>query len=193
MRNFNNKEILEAEELLVSRIKEGDRTPMRTLYDRYSGYVMAVALRYVPDRDDVQDVVQDSFVKIFTSIGSFSYRGEGSLKAWMGRIVANMSLDFLRKNKTLSFTSDLPNIADEPEPDIGGVSDEALMSMIARLPDGYRVVLNMFVFEQRSHKEIAEQLGIKESSSASQYLRAKKLLAKKINDYLNTLNEKEYE
>ena len=193
MRNFNNKEILEAEELLVSRIKEGDRTAMRTLYDRYSGYVMAVALRYVPDRDDVQDVVQDSFVKIFTSIGSFSYRGEGSLKAWMGRIVANMSLDFLRKNKTLSFTSDLPNIADEPEPDIGGVSDEALMSMIARLPDGYRVVLNMFVFEQRSHKEIAEQLGIKESSSASQYLRAKKLLAKKINDYLNTLNEKEYE
>lgn len=184
MRNFNNKEILEAEELLVSRIKEGNRTAMRTLYDRYSRYVMAVALRYVPDRDDVQDVVQDSFVKIFTSIGSFSYRGEGSLKAWMGRIVANMSLDFLRKNKTLSFTSDLPNIADEPEPDIGGVSDEALMSMIARLPDGYRVVLNMFVFEQMSHKEIAQRLGIKENSSASQYFHAKKLLGKMINDYI---------
>ena len=166
---------MEAEELLVSRIKEGDRTAMRTLYDRYSGYVMAVALRYV---------VQDSFVKIFTSIGSFSYRGEGSLKAWMGRIVANMSLDFLRKNKTLSFTSDLPNIADEPEPDIGGVSDEALMSMIARLPDGYRVVLNMFVFEQMSHKEIAQRLGIKENSSASQYFHAKKLLGKMINDYI---------
>ena len=184
MRNFNNKEILEAEELLVSRIKEGNRTAMRTLYDRYSGYVMAVALRYVPDRDDVQDVVQDSFVKIFTSIGSFSYRGEGSLKAWMGRIVANRSLDFLRKNKTLSFTSDLPNIADEPEPDIGGVSDEALMSMIARLPDGYRVVLTMFVFEQMSHKEIAQRLGIKENSSASQYFHAKKLLGKMINDYI---------
>ena len=108
---------MNTEQQLISKIKEGDRTAMRTLYDRYSGYVMAVALRYVPDRDDVQDVVQDSFVKIFTSIGSFSYRGEGSLKAWMGRIVANMSLDFLRKNKTLSFTSDLPNIADEPEPD----------------------------------------------------------------------------
>ena len=95
-----------------------------------------------------------------------------------------MSLDFLRKNKTLSFTSDLPNIADEPEPDIGGVSDEALMSMIARLPDGYRVVLNMFVFEQMSHKEIAQRLGIKENSSASQYFHAKKLLGKMINDYI---------
>ena len=62
---------MEAEQLLVSKIKEGDRAAMRTLYDRYSGYVMAVALRYVPDRDDVQDVVQDSFVKIFSSIGRF--------------------------------------------------------------------------------------------------------------------------
>ena len=155
---------------------------MRTLYDRYSGYVMAVALRYVPDRDDVQDVVQDSFVKIFTSIGSFSYRGEGSLKAWMGRIVANMSLDFLRKNKTLSFTSDLPNIADEPEPDIGGVSDEVLMELIGKLPPGYRVVLNLFVFEQMSHKEIAAALGISEGTSYSQFSRAKALLSKMIKD-----------
>lgn len=64
------------------------------------------------------------------------------------------------------------------------MSDEALMSMIARLPDGYRVVLNMFVFEQMSHKEIAQRLGIKENSSASQYFHAKKLLGKMINDYI---------
>ena len=65
--------------------------------------------------------------------------------------------------------------------------------MIGELPEGYRLVLNMFVFEQRSHKEIADLLGIKESTSASQYLRAKKFLAKKINEYLNNINEKEYE
>ena len=175
---------MEAEQLLVSKVQKGDRAAMRSLYDRYSGYVMAVALRYVPDRDDVQDVVQDSFVKIFTSISRFTYRGEGSLKAWMGRITANMSLDFLRKSKPLDMNSTLPDIPDEPEPDIGGVSDKVLMELIAKLPDGYRVVLNLFVFEQMSHKEIARRLGIKENSSASQFFHAKKMLGKMINDYI---------
>lgn len=175
---------MEAEQLLVSKIKEGDRAAMRTLYDRYSGYVMAVALRYVPDRDDVQDVVQDSFVKILSSIGRFEYRGEGALKAWMARIVANQALDFLYKRRALDTSRNIPDVPDEPEPDIGGVSDEVLMELIGKLPPGYRVVLNLFVFEQMSHKEIAKRLGIKENSSASQYFHAKKMLGKMINDYI---------
>ena len=175
---------MEAEQLLVSKIKEGDRAAMRTLYDRYSGYVMAVALRYVPDRDDVQDVVQDSFVKIFSSIGRFEYRGEGALKAWMARIVANQALDFLYKRRALDTSRNIPDVPDEPEPDIGGVSDAVLMELIGKLPPGYRVVLNLFVFEQMSHKEIAKRLGIKENSSASQYFHAKKMLGKMINDYI---------
>ena len=175
---------MEAEQLLVSKIKEGDRAAMRTLYDRYSGYVMAVALRYVPDRDDVQDVVQDSFVKIFSSIGRFEYRGDGALKAWMARIVANQALDFLYKRRALDTSRNIPDVPDEPEPDIGGVSDEVLMEHIGKLPPGYRVVLNLFVFEQMSHKEIAKRLGIKENSSASQYFHANKMLGKMINDYI---------
>ena len=175
---------MEAEQLLVSKIKGGDRAAMRTLYDRYSGYVMAVALRYVPDRDDVQDVVQDSFVKIFSSIGRFEYRGDGALKAWMARIVANQALDFLYKRRALDTSRNIPDVPDEPEPDIGGVSDEVLMELIGKLPPGYRVVLNLFVFEQMSHKEIAKRLGIKENSSASQYFHAKKMLGKMINDYI---------
>ena len=171
---------MEAEQLLVSKIKEGDRAAMRTLYDRYSGYVMAVALRYVPDRDDVQDVVQDSFVKIFSSIGRFEYRGDGALKAWMARIVANQALDFLYKRRALDTSRNIPDVPDEPEPDFGGVNDEVLMELIGKLPPGYRVVLNLFVFEQMSHKEIAKRLGIKENSSASQYFHAKKMLARKI-------------
>ena len=175
---------MEAEQLLVRKIKEGDRAAMRTLYDRYSGYVMAVALRDVPDRDDVQDVVQDSFVKIFSSIGRFEYRGDGALKAWMARIVANQALDFLYKRRALDTSRNIPDVPDEPEPDIGGVSDEVLMELIGKLPPGYRVVLNLFVFEQMSHKEIAKRLGIKENSSASQYFHAKKMLGKMINDYI---------
>ena len=81
----------------------------------------------------------------------------------------------------------------EEEPPVEKIPPAELTKMIGELPDGYRLVLNMYVFEQLSHKEIALRLGIKESSSASQYLRAKKLLARKINDYLSKLNEKEYE
>lgn len=174
---------METEQQLVSSIERGDRMAMRRLYDHYSGYIMGVALRYVPDRDDVQDVVQDAFVKIFTSMRQFQYRGEGSLKAWMTRIVVNMSLDFLRKRSALTMSAALPDVPDEPEPDIGGVSDDVLFSLIGQLPAGYRVVLNMFVFEQLSHKEIAQRLGIKEASSASQYHHAKKMLGRMINEY----------
>ena len=96
-------------------------------------------------------------------------------------------------NRNCTFVDEVPEEVPDEDPEVERVPPAELTRMIGELPEGYRLVLNMFVFEQRSHKEIAEQLGIKESSSASQYLRAKKLLAKKINDYLNTLNEKEYE
>ena len=79
----------------------------------------------------------------------------------------------------------MPDLESQDEPAVEKVPPQVLNQMIGELPDGYRVVLNMYVFDQKSHKEIAKELGIKESTSASQYLRAKKLLAKKINDYLN--------
>ena len=80
---------MKQEEQLVSDIQRGERLAMRSLYDQYSGFAMAIALRYVPDRDDVSDILQDSFVKIFLSIGSYEYRGEGMLRAWIARIVSN--------------------------------------------------------------------------------------------------------
>ena len=166
---------------------------MHRLYERYVGYAMAVALRYVPLRDDAEDVVQESFVKFFSNIASFDFRGEGSPKAWLLRIVVNEAISMTRKQSRLTFVDEVPEEVPDEVPEVERVPPAELTRMIGELPEGYRLVLNMFVFEQRSHKEIAEQLGIKESSSASQYLRAKKLLAKKINDYLNTLNEKEYE
>ena len=138
---------------------------MRTLYDQYSGHVMAIAMRYVPNRDDALDIVQDTFVKVLTSFGGFEYRGTGSLKAWISRIASNMALDFLRRRNMIS------------------ISDKVLFELIGQLPTGYRVVLNMFVFEQMSHKEIAAKLGIKECTSASQYFHAKKLLGKMIEQY----------
>lgn len=146
---------------------------------------MATCLRYIADRDAVKDVMQDAFVKVFTSLSQFHYRGEGSLKAWVTRIAANESLNYVRRNERLAFTDSVPDVPDDEEPDIGEVPMQVLLRMIGDLPAGYRAVFNLFVFEGMSHKDIARALGIKESSSASQYLRAKRQLAKEINEYKN--------
>lgn len=174
---------MKSEEQLVCDLQGGDRAAMRRLYDCYSGLAMAIALRYVPDRDDACDIVQDSFVKIFQSIGQFNYRGEGTLRSWLSRIVANAALGFLRRRSGLTFTDDIPDTADDEEPDIERVSDEQLARLIASLPEGYRVVLNMYVFGGMSHREIADELGITPSTSASQFFHAKKMLARMINEY----------
>ena len=180
---------METERQLLEAIRGGERAALRRLYDRYAGYAMAVALRYVPDRDEVRDVMQDSFVRILTGIGQFSYRGEGSLKSWVGRIVSNRSVDYLRRHQRFMTVGTIPDEPDEPEepdePDIGGVPPGALTEMIGRLPANYRTVLNLYVFEERPHREIAQLLGVKESTSSSLFFRAKKMLAKNIREYLN--------
>lgn len=178
---------METEKSLLEAILQGKRTAMRQLYERYSGYAMAVGLRYIADRDAVQDVLQDSFVKVFAAIDGFGYRGEGSLKAWVMRIVANESLNYLKQNQRLQFVDEMPDVADEDEEvDVKNVPMSVVMQMIQQLPAGYRTVFNQFVFEEKSHREIASDLGIKESTSASQYFRAKNLLAKMIQEYSKT-------
>ena len=177
---------MESEQRLLTEIKRGNRLAMRRLYDRYSGYAVAVGLRYVADHDTVQDILQDSFVKVFTAIEKFDYRGEGSLKSWIMRIVVNESLNYLKKNSRLTFTESMLDIADEPEPDTESIPLHTILQMIQQLPSGYRAVFNMFVFEQMSHKEIAAELGITPSTSASQYFRAKNMLAKMIQEYKKT-------
>nr|CRY96219.1 hypothetical protein [uncultured prokaryote] len=141
-----------------------------------------------------EDILQDSFVKIFSSIGTFSYKGPGSLKAWMSRIAANEALQYLRKQKHtnfLEYTDNIPDRTDEEEePDIGKIPAGAIQKLIEELPDGYRTIFNLFVFEEKSHKEIAGLLGITESTSASQFHRARRILAKKIKDYEKGLDNR---
>jgi RNA polymerase sigma-70 factor (ECF subfamily) len=178
---------VETERQLLEAIRGGERAALRRLYDRYSGYAMAIGLRYVPERDEVRDVIQDSFVRILTTIGQFDYRGEGSLKSWVSRIVSNRAVDYLRQHQrflTVDTIPDEPDIADEP--DIGGIPPDVLTAMIGRLPPNYRTVLNLYVFEQQPHREIARMLGIKESTSSSLFFRAKKLLARNIKEYLKS-------
>ena len=176
---------METEKQLLEAIHGGERAALRRLYNRYSGYAMTIALRYVPEREDVRDVMQDSFVKILTAIDQFEYRGEGSLKSWVARIVCNNAIEHIRANSRFTFVDDIPDVAQAPdeEPDIGDLPPELLMEMIGRLPPNYRTVLNLFIFERQSHKEIASRLGIKENSSSSIFFRAKRMLAKMITDH----------
>ena len=159
---------------------------MRDFYDSYSGYLTAVCCRYVTDRDDVKDVLQECFIKIFGSIGKFEHRGPGALRAWAGRIVVNESLKYLRGRKRTGVpvsAEDLVEPAGDAYPDFNDIPTSAIMEMIRSLPDGYRTVFNLYVFEQKSHREIASVLNIAENSSASQLHRAKNLLARKIKKY----------
>ncbi len=172
-----------SERTLAEAVTRGDRKAMHELYDRYVGLAMAVAMRYEPDGEEVRDVVQDSFVKVFSAIGSFCYRGEGSLRGWILRIVANEAINHVRRRARITFVEDIPDTPDDAGADVPRVPPDVLTRLIGELPDGYRLVLNMYVFGQKSHKEIAARLGIGESTSASQYLRAKKLLASKIKQY----------
>lgn len=176
---------METERELLEAIRVGDRAAMRRLYERYKGYAMAIGLRYIPNSDEMRDVLQDSFVKIITGVSRFDYRGEGSLKSWVSRIVANQAVDYIREHERFHFTDEMPDDRIDEEPDIGEVPDEVLDGLIGQLPANYRVVLNLFVFEQLSHREIAQQLGISESNSATQFFRAKKMLQKMVRDYIN--------
>lgn len=162
---------------------------MRAVYSSYVRYLSAVCARYIPNDEDVKDVLQESFLRIFDGIGSFEYRGKGSLKGWLTKITVNEALKFIRRNDKIEFVdiSSHQDIQPEEEPDIDSVPSSVIFRLIRELPDGYRTIFNLYVIENRSHKEIAALLGIKESTSASQLHRAKSLLATKIRQY-NNLN-----
>ena len=158
---------------------------MRELYNAYAGYLTAVCHRYITDRDEAKDILQDAFIKVFSQMDRFEYRGEGSLRAWMTRILVNDALKALRKKPVFSLVDNYPDVVEEDDSDPGfaDVPMPVIMDMIRSLPDGYRTVFNLFVFENKSHKEIANLLGIRENSSCSQYFRARALLAKQIKEY----------
>jgi RNA polymerase sigma-70 factor (ECF subfamily) len=148
--------------------------------------MLAVCYRYTGDRDVAYDVLHDGFIKIFTH---FSFRGESSLLTWMTRVMITRAIDYLRSRQRRKW---IISYDDEEIPDVPDVSDsensdripeERLMEFVAELPPVCRTVFNLYAFEGKSHKEIAEILHIKEHSSSSQLHRAKYLLAKRITEY----------
>jgi len=176
------------EKELVEKCKSGEKAAYKNLYETYSKHAMGICVRYTGDEVLAEDVLHDGFIRVFTSIQTFQYRGEGSLKAWLSRIFCNESLYFLKKNK---IWNQVVSIADydvpEEEPDISlleTIPRAVLMQCISRLPAGYRIVFNLYLLENIPHKEIGKQLGITEEASRSRLSRAKALLIKQLNEYV---------
>ncbi len=178
------------EERWLRKALDGDNTATEWIYRRHVRYLSALCSRYITEDEDIRDVLQESFIKIFTSLGSFKYRGEGSLKAWMAKITLNETLKFVRNNSRLpidSIDDKDTNIADGDSMETEDIPTDVLHKFIRELPDGYRTVFNLYVIDDKSHKEIAQLLGIKENTSASQLHKAKSMLAQKIKLY-RTIN-----
>ena len=176
------------EQRLVKRLRNGENGAMREFYTLYADHLTAVCSRYIVDRDDLKDVFQEALIHIFSHIPDFEYRGPGSLKAWATRIVVNKALDYLkaRKHKQLILTeADVAEESDEETLTLSDIPPDEIQRMVKSLPLGYRTVFNLYVFEQKSHSEIAQLLGVKEGTSSSQFSRAKSLLARMIKQYIN--------
>lgn len=178
------------EERCLRKALDGDNTATEWIYRKHVRYLSALCSRYITEDEDIKDVLQESFIKIFTSLDSFKYRGEGALKAWMAKITLNETLKFVRNNSRLpidSIDDKDTNIADDDSMETEDIPTDVLHQFIRELPDGYRTVFNLYVIDDKSHKEIAQLLGIKENTSASQLHKAKSMLAQKIKHY-RTIN-----
>lgn len=169
------------EDILVKKCIEGDNRAQKKLFDLFAPKLFGVCLRYMKDHDLAQDTLQDGFVKIFTKLSD--YNGKGSFEGWMRRITVNTCLDQLRKDQKLKVNTPIDDVSFLVK-DNHWIEEELtakdLLKLVESLPDGYRVVFNMFAIEGYSHKEIAEQLNISENTSKSQFSRAKSQLRRKL-------------
>lgn len=175
------------EQSLARLCSEKDRQAQEELYMRYAARVFTLCIRYSGSRDEAQDLLHDSFLKVLENIGSFRYQGDGSLLAWISRIAINMALANISRYK-LRFvfletlvTESLPEPTDE---EFDMVPMDKLLEFISGLPDTQRAIFNMFCLDGYSHKEIAEALGISERGSTSMLAKAKNRLRKQICAYL---------
>lgn len=177
------------DEQIIRGCMTGKRKAFSQLYKKYAPTMMGICMRYCKNRIDAEDVMQDGFMKVFSQVHKF--RSEGSFEGWIKRIMINAAIDSYQSNLRLSFVQDSGTILENAEladtfeedddlPEALNLSKEKLMRMIQELPDGYRMVFNLYAIEGFSHKDIASMLGITESTSKTQLLKARRVLRKKI-------------
>jgi len=171
-----------SEQELIKGCAKGNRAVQKALYEQYCRKMMAICLRYMQSEEEAEDVLQEGFVKVFFNIHSF--RAESKLETWMTRIMINTALNHQRQKLYLLpvVNSEEVIIPESEEISLAGFHLAELISVIQSLPDGCRMIFNLFAIEGYAHKEIAKMLEISEGTSKSQYNRAKYLLRNKLKE-----------
>lgn len=180
---------LKNEHELIQACIRGDRQAQRALYEQFKRLLFVVCLRYADNREEAEDMLQEGFVLIYRDLHQFS--GQGPIGAWMRRVVVNTALQHIRRRKRDVLTAQLEDAhyAADNSPEnspITSLHTQDLVRMLQTLPIGYRTVLNLYVIEGFSHKEIAEMLNISVNTSKSQLSRAKELMRRTLERTLNT-------
>jgi RNA polymerase sigma factor (sigma-70 family) len=165
------------EEYIIAGCLRNDPSAQRELFNRYSPKMLSVCYRYAPNREDAEDMLQEAFIKVFTQIHTF--QNKGAFEGWIRRIIVHTCINLLKKHKKFNESLDLAQasylqVKEETIPSI--MQAKQVTECIRLLPIGYRTVLNLYAIEGYSHKEIATMLDIEESTSRSQYTRAKAML-----------------
>lgn len=165
-----------SDEVLVDGCLHNNRKMQEMLYRRFAGEMYAVCRAYATDTDEAKDILQDSFIKVFKNIGQ--YNGKGALKAWIRRIITNTAIDHIRRKPQKSDLFEVENIVDDrtAEVEMEKLTSADVFKQVQRLPEGARLIFNLYALEGLSHKEIAVKLNITESTSKSQFRRARQLL-----------------
>ncbi|MDP1803296.1 MAG: sigma-70 family RNA polymerase sigma factor [Bacteroidota bacterium] len=160
----------------------------KELYSHFSSKMYGICMRYAKDRDEASDLLQEGFIKVFDNLHKF--KKEGSLEGWIRRIMINVALSNFRKNHHLYAIVNIDNIEIKDElPEDENIMNEIeineVLEIIRELPAGYQMVLNLYAMDGYSHKKIAQQLGISESTSKSQLSRARVILVNKIKENIS--------
>jgi RNA polymerase sigma factor (sigma-70 family) len=168
---------------IVAACQKGERSAQKALYELFAPKMMGVCMRYAADRESAEDFLQDGFIRVFEKIEKFRF--EGSFEGWMRRVIVNMIIESFRKKKIeTELTDDFPDFdesesVDEEESDVPTLN--SLLELIRQLPARYRLVFNLYVLEERTHDEIAKELGISSGTSKSNLSRARKWLQERLN------------
>ncbi len=167
---------------LIERCIKGDRLAHQLLFESYAGKMMTVCKRYSNSKNEAEDLLQEGFIRVFKNLNQFQFKG--SLEGWIRRIMVHSSIKYITKKVNrieFSEQNELEDIVVQ-ENIFSSLSAEDLLKMIDSLPKGYKTIFNMYALEGFSHSEIAEELGIKTSTSRSQLVKARKYLIKRLNN-----------
>ena len=170
------------EEQLIAACLKGRRKAQRQLYEQYRVPMFRLCMRYAESREVAEDLLQEGFYRVFKDLGQ--YRGEGALGAWIRQIMVRTALTHLRKEQRrvaqAELSEELPVSLNGESEVLSEFGAAQIMALLQSLSPGYRAVFNLYAIEGYSHKEIGELLGIAESTSRSQFVRARTLLAQRL-------------